>query len=108
MIHCYDQEIEEEIKTHVKDYAEKAEIVFNELKKDFSLTKAEGAFYNFIGLPNHSKENVDNFIEKALSEKVFLIPGNIFSESTTHFRLSFATDNESLIKGCRILKDILN
>ena len=104
LVHCYDQEIETEITTQVKSYAQKAEFVFQELKDIFTLTKTAGAFYSFIRCPNHYQ--IVEFIEKAAEKKVFLIPGNVFSEKNTHFRLSFATDEQTLIKGCNILKQL--
>jgi aspartate aminotransferase len=34
---------------------------------------------------------------------VLMIPGNVFSERDTHFRISYATTDEKLEKGCEIL-----
>ena len=35
---------------------------------------------------------------------MLIIPGSVFSEKSTHFRLSYATSDEKLEKGCEILR----
>jgi aspartate aminotransferase/aminotransferase len=34
---------------------------------------------------------------------VLIIPGNVFSERDTHFRISYATTGEKLAAGCDVL-----
>jgi aspartate aminotransferase len=35
---------------------------------------------------------------------VLVIPGNVFSERDSHFRISYATSNEKIKKGIEILR----
>ena len=38
---------------------------------------------------------------------MLIIPGNVFSERDTHFRISYATTDERLQQGCEILCDLV-
>ena len=47
-----------------------------------------------------------DFVAKAIENNVLIIPGNVFSERDTHFRISYATSDEKLVKGCEILNSL--
>ena len=44
---------------------------------------------------------------KGGDEGVIVIPGNVFSQRDTHFRLSIAADEEKLTEGLEILTDMM-
>ena len=44
-----------------------------------------------------------DFVTRAIENNVLIIPGNVFSERDTHFRISYATTDEKLKQGCEIL-----
>ena len=44
-----------------------------------------------------------DFVAKAIERNVLIIPGNVFSERDTHFRISYATTDEKLAQGCDVL-----
>jgi aspartate aminotransferase/aminotransferase len=46
------------------------------------------------------------FCAKAIDHNVLIIPGNVFSERDTHFRISYATSDDKLVKGCEILNSL--
>ncbi len=48
-------------------------------------------------------ESGGDFVAKAIERNVLIIPGNVFSERDTHFRISYATSDEKLEQGCEIL-----
>jgi aspartate aminotransferase/aminotransferase len=50
--------------------------------------------------------NSAEFVEKAIGRKVLVIPGNVFSERDTHFRISFAADDRTLERGVTILNEL--
>jgi aspartate/methionine/tyrosine aminotransferase len=77
-------------------YRKKREIIFEGLKENFSPTKPGGAFYIF---PNAPGGDGEAFVKHAIENNVLIIPGNVFSERNTHFRLSFAADNAVLAQG---------
>ncbi|MHC4637506.1 MAG: pyridoxal phosphate-dependent aminotransferase [Planctomycetota bacterium] len=88
----------------VDSYRVKRDLVYNGLKTDFELRKPAGAFYTFVKVPNGS---ATDFVKKAVKNNVLVIPGNVFSEQDTHFRISYTTSNEKLQKGVDILKSII-
>jgi len=88
---------------HVADYRRKRDMVFETLGEAFGLVKPAGAFYAFVPAPGG---DATAFVEKAIAHNVLVIPGSVFSERDTHFRLSYATSDEKLQEGLEILKSL--
>jgi aspartate aminotransferase len=87
--------------THfVDDYRVKRDLLYDGLKDRFELIKPTGAFYAFVKAPSGS---ATLFAEKAIKNNVLVIPGNVFSEKDTHFRISYATSDEKIEQGVKIL-----
>jgi aspartate aminotransferase/aminotransferase len=86
---------------HVADYRRKRDIAFETLSRKFEVVKPQGAFYIFPRSP--SGVSASAFVTRAIESNVLIIPGNVFSERDTHFRISYATSDEKLKKGCEIL-----
>jgi aspartate aminotransferase/aminotransferase len=86
-----------------KNYRTKRDIIYNGLKDNFDIVKPAGAFYMF---PRLKKGNATDFVEMAIREQVLIIPGNVFSEKDTNFRISFATTEEALRRGIDILNRV--
>jgi aspartate aminotransferase len=90
--------------THfVDEYRTKRDLLYNGLKDKFELIKPSGAFYAFVKAPGGS---ATPFVEKAIKNNVLIIPGNVFSEKDTHFRISYATSDEKIKKGVEILRTL--
>jgi len=85
---------------HVKGYRAKRDLVYEGLKRKFELCRPEGAFYAFVRAPDGDGEG---FCKKAIEHSVLIIPGNVFSEKGTHFRLSFAADDRVIEEGVDVL-----
>ncbi len=85
----------------VDAYRHKRDLVYNALKDVFPCVKPGGAFYIFPQAPNNDG---DAFVKKAIENNVLIIPGSVFSEHKTCFRISFAAADETIVKGCEILK----
>jgi aspartate aminotransferase/aminotransferase len=85
----------------VAAYRRKRDIVFDLLSRKFELVKPQGAFYIFPKAP--SGATASDFVARAIENNVLIIPGNVFSERDTHFRISYATTDEKLAQGCEIL-----
>ncbi|MBN1787707.1 MAG: aminotransferase class I/II-fold pyridoxal phosphate-dependent enzyme [Sedimentisphaerales bacterium] len=81
-------------------YKTKRDITYQGLKDKFELQKSGGAFYSFIKAPGGKGSE---FVEKAIKNNVLIIPGSVFSEKDTHFRLCFTTTNDKLKQGIEIL-----
>lgn len=85
----------------VADYRRKRDLVFDSLGGKFEVIKPQGAFYIFPKAP--AGMTASEFVAKAIENNVLIIPGNVFSEQDTHFRISYATTDQKLAEGCRIL-----
>ena len=84
----------------VNSYKEKRDMVFDGLKDKFEIIKPGGAFYAFVKAPG---SNATEFAAKAIANNVLIIPGNVFSQKDTHFRISYTTNNKKLEQGIEIL-----
>lgn len=85
-----------DISGHIADYHRKRDMIYDGLKDKFDLVKLEGAFYAFVAAPGG---DATAFVEKAIKNDVLVIPGSVFSEQDSHFRLSYATSDEMIAKG---------
>ncbi|MDR4504369.1 MAG: aminotransferase class I/II-fold pyridoxal phosphate-dependent enzyme [Candidatus Scalindua sp.] len=92
-----------DISKYIDDYKEKRDFVYNGLKKNYRLTKPDGAFYLFPQVPWGTDEE---FATRAIEKKLLLIPGSVFSEKKSHFRLSYAASFETLEQGVEILNTL--
>jgi aspartate aminotransferase/aminotransferase len=46
------------------------------------------------------------FVSEAIRQNLLIIPGNVFSEQDTHFRVSYAAEDEALLRGAKILQRV--
>lgn len=66
-----------------------------------------GAFYAFVSVPPRLKMTANQFMEKARSRRVLVVPGYAFSARDTHFRISYAVDDKILDEGLDILVHLM-
>jgi aspartate aminotransferase/aminotransferase len=88
----------------VNKYRRKRDLIYGGLKDKFDLVKPAGAFYAFVKAPGGK---ASEFVEKAIANNVLVIPGNVFSEKDTHFRISYATSDEKIKHGVEILRKLV-
>ncbi|MHC4425966.1 MAG: pyridoxal phosphate-dependent aminotransferase [Planctomycetota bacterium] len=88
----------------VDAYRRKRDLLYDGLKDTFELVKPGGAFYAFVKAPGTA--GATEFVEKAIASNVLIIPGNVFSEKDTHFRISYATTDEKIRQGVEILRSL--
>jgi len=81
-------------------YRRKRDIIYNGLRGKFKVVKPDGAFYIFPEAPGG---NGTEFCLKAVENNVLIIPGGVFSERDTHFRISFAATGDTLREGIEVL-----
>ncbi|MFQ3652457.1 MAG: aminotransferase class I/II-fold pyridoxal phosphate-dependent enzyme, partial [Gemmataceae bacterium] len=86
---------------YVRDYKTKRDFMVRELSPYYELGDPSGAFYLFPRAPGGSGQA---FVEKAIANRLLVIPGNVFSLQDSHFRLSYAASDETLARGVEILK----
>ena len=85
---------------HIQDYRRKRDLVVAGLKDHYEFTMPGGAFYLFAKAPIASGTE---FVEQAIEKGLLIIPGAIFSDRDTHFRISFAAPDETLKEGVEML-----
>ncbi len=85
-------------------YKQKRDLIYQGLvERGFQVTKPSGSFYIFPAAPGGDDQS---FCEKAVEHEVLIIPGNTFSSSKTHFRISFAVANDVIVRGLDILAKV--
>jgi len=89
---------------HIAAYARKRDKILQGLGDLFQINHPGGAFYAFPKVPGNL--TATEFVNKAIERNVLIIPGNVFSNRDTHFRLSYATTDEKLDQGIAILRDL--
>ena len=89
----------------VDAYRTKRDLVCEELKGAFDYVKPSGGFYIFPKAPA-GYPSATAFVEEAIRHNLLMIPGEVFSERDTHFRISYAAPNETIRRGCEILRSL--
>ena len=89
---------------HIADYRRKRDFICELLQERFEFNRPGGAFYLFAKAPGES--GGEAFVHKAIERGLLIIPGNIFSDQDTHFRISFAATDETLRKGAALLNEL--
>lgn len=98
--------LDTDMSAYVDVYRRKRDFVWQRLSTSFEIaTKPGGGFYIFPKVPAQYA-NATEFCTQAVERNVLVIPGNVFSEHDTHFRISYATADEKLARGCDILCDM--
>lgn len=92
---------------YVAAYARKRDQVINALAPLTEVVPPAGAFYVFPKVPTRLGLTATEFVKRAIERELLIIPGSVFSNRDTHFRISYATTDENLDRGIRILVDLL-
>src|SRR5207248_1411304 len=89
-----------DVSTIVAAYKRKRDLICNGLADRFELTRPGGAFYLFPRVPRGTGTE---FVTEAIRHQLLIIPGNVFSNRDTNFRISYAADDRTLRRGIDIL-----
>ncbi|MCX7934413.1 MAG: pyridoxal phosphate-dependent aminotransferase, partial [Planctomycetota bacterium] len=82
-------------------YRRKRDFIYEGLcRLGYRATRPGGAFYIFPEAPGGDSRV---FVERCLAQELLVIPGDVFSERATHFRISYAASDETLRRGLEIL-----
>jgi aspartate aminotransferase/aminotransferase len=86
-----------------EDYRGRRDLITNGLRDlGFEVSAPGGAFYVFPKAPDGEAGSA--FVRRAIEHELLVVPGNVFSERDTHFRVSFAASRENLQRGLDIMK----
>lgn len=92
----------------VAAYERKRDLVMEMLGDVTKVVQPAGAFYAFPEVPEHMGLSATEFFEQAAEAGVLVIPGSVFSERDTHFRISFAVSDAKLRAGLERLRSLLS
>ncbi|MEM6912270.1 MAG: aminotransferase class I/II-fold pyridoxal phosphate-dependent enzyme [Verrucomicrobiota bacterium] len=85
----------------IADYRAKRDLMVGILQERFELAPPDGAFYLWAKAPQG--QTGTRFVEKAIAHNLLIIPGQVFSEWDTHFRLCYTVPNDKLQEGAELL-----
>ncbi len=91
----------------VARFAHRRDMVLAALGDLTHVERPGGAFYAFVEVPRRLGMSGQEFFQAAVEKNVLTIPGNVFSDHDTHFRLSFAVEEERLARGLEILAGLM-
>ncbi len=90
-----------DISDRVADYERKRDFLRSELGDCYRISDTGGAFYLFLEAPGGDGTA---FVKRAIENELLIIPGNVFSQRDTHFRISYAAEDETLRRGIEVLR----
>ena len=90
-----------DISDRVAEYRSKREFMQRELGRHYRIAPSGGAFYLFLEAPGG---NGTEFVKQAIANNLLIIPGNVFSQRDTHFRISYAAEDATLRRGVEVLR----
>ena len=91
---------------HIAAYRRKRDMVVSKLSGTFELLPPGGAFYAFPKVPERLRQTSSEFVERVLARNVICVPGKVFSERDTHFRLAYTVDDAKLTQALDVLVDL--
>ena len=89
-----------DVSPQLESYRRKRDLISDGLAESFELVRPEGAFYLFPKVPWGQD---DTFVRAAIEANCLVIPGSVFSQRHTHFRISYATTDRQLERGIEVL-----
>jgi aspartate aminotransferase/aminotransferase len=95
--------LDQDLTAQIDAYRRKRDMVVEALSDDFDLPHPEGAFYAF---PRAPWGTGSEFVAEAIRNNLLIIPGNVFSRRDSHFRISYAVDDQTLRRGLDQLRQL--
>jgi aspartate/methionine/tyrosine aminotransferase len=92
-----------EMGRYIDHYREKRDFIYEALKERYRVERPLGSFFIF---PEADDRDGDRFVERAINKGVFIIPGSVFSQRSSHFRISFAAPQDVLERGVEVLNKL--
>jgi len=95
--------LETGMQPQIDHFRQRRDRAIRALSPAYDIVTPGGAFYIYPRLPWGTGEQ---FMRAAIDRELLVIPGNIFSASDTHFRISIAVADEVLDRGIELLLDL--
>lgn len=90
--------------TYVNAYRTKRDWLLKHLDPAYQIVKPGGAFYLF---PQCPRGTASKLAEAGIREQLVIMPGMVFSQRDSHFRISYAVDDATLAQGVEILNRLV-
>ena len=95
--------MDEDICGYMQVYRAKRDRLIDGIQDLYQVARPGGAFYAFPQAPRGSGVE---FVSRAIENNLLIIPGNIFSQHDTHFRISYAASDDMIDRGIEILRKL--
>ena len=86
---------------NIANYRAKRDLMVGILQTRFELSPPDGAFYLWAKAP--AGLTGDEFVTRAIANNCLIIPGSVFSERNSHFRICYTVADERLRQGSELL-----
>ncbi|MDA7980112.1 MAG: pyridoxal phosphate-dependent aminotransferase [Pirellulales bacterium] len=96
--------MEVDMSDYVNQYRGKRDRICQGLADKYEIVTPGGAFYVFVKAPRGILGS--EFVLQAIERGLLMIPGNIFSQRDTHFRISYAASDDTIDRAIEILRDL--
>ena len=93
--------------SEVARFDKRRRLVVERLSGVAELVEPHGAFYAFVHVPPSLGMSATAFSERAVEQGVLVVPGGVFSDRDTHFRISYAVPEDKLERGLDVLVSLL-
>lgn len=91
----------------IERYVARRDMVIQALSGVTNVTSSQGAFYCFIEIPQRLGLTGTQFAERAIAERLIVVPGGVFSTRDTHIRISFAASEQKLAEGLEVIRRMM-
>jgi aspartate/methionine/tyrosine aminotransferase len=96
--------LDTDMSSHVRQYQARRDRMIAGLKDaGYQAVHPEGAFYVFPQVPPEYESGAE-FVTQAIAKELLIIPGKIFSQRDSHFRISYAASDDTIERGIQVLK----
>jgi aspartate aminotransferase/aminotransferase len=97
--------LECDVSAQMAAYHRKRDLIYNGLRDaGYDVQRPDGAFYIFPRVPWGTDME---FVAEAIRNNLLIIPGSVFSEKTTHFRIAYPAPDETIERGLEVLRRIV-
>ena len=93
-----------DMSSYVAEYRKKRDRIVADLSDIYEIAKPSGAFYIFPKAPKGMTGT--EFVSRAIERELLIIPGSIFSGRDTHFRISYAANDNTISRGIQVLREL--
>lgn len=96
--------LEVDVQPYIDSYHRRRDLLLGGLRDaGYEVSQPNGAFYVF---PKTPWGTGSEFVAEAIARELLVIPGNIFSNRDTHFRISYTANEETLRRGLDVLVEL--